>query len=134
MLVAELRQRLNEKVGQVAAGGDQEDVATVLEYVRAALITLAQQPDDAEFALQDAAVNTKTAALILGIHPEYLRHIIRQEQLPAVKDNGEYRITLSDIVDFMVGTMRGMRAIIPRSTMFSELLENKTMTLWERPR
>ena len=133
MLVGELRQRLNEKVGQVAVGGDQEEISTVMQYVRAVLIALAPQPDGAEFDLQNAAVDTKTAALILGVHPEHLRYIIRREQLPAVKENGEYRIALPDIVDFMVATVRGMSALINRSTMLKSLLESKTMALWERP-
>ena len=133
MLVGELRQRLNEKVGQVAASGDQEEIATIMEYVRAVLIALARQPNDVEFDLPNAVVDTKTAALILGVHPEHLRYIIRRKQLPAVKENGEYRIALPDIVDFMVATVRGMSTLINRSTMLKSLLESKTMTLWERP-
>ncbi len=133
MLVGELRQRLNAKVGQVAVGGDQEEIAMVMEYARAVLIALAQQPDDAEFYLPNAAMDTKTAALILGVHPEHLRYIIRREQLPAIKENGEYRIALPDIVDFMVATVRGMSTLINRSTMLKSLLESKTMILWERP-
>ena len=85
MLVGELRQRLNEKVGQVAASGDQEEIATVMEYVRAAVIALAQQPDDAEFDLQNSVLDTKTAALILRLHPEHVRHFIARENCPPLK-------------------------------------------------
>jgi hypothetical protein len=106
MMVAELRQRLAERVGQ-AASGDREDIATILEYVRAVLIALAERPEDEEFVLQDAAVDTRTAALILRLHPEHVRYLIRQERLPAVKENGEFRIALTDIADFVVPGIPG---------------------------
>ncbi len=64
--VAELRRRLAEKIQQVATGGDEETIATMLEYGRAVLITLSQHLDDEEVTLQDLFVGTRTAALILG--------------------------------------------------------------------
>jgi hypothetical protein len=132
MLVAELRQRLAERVGQAATTGNQEDVATILEYVRAVLIVLAQRPEDEEFMLQEAAVDTRTAALILRLHPEHVRFLIRQEKIPAVKENGEFRITLSDLGDFMVSG-KSLPSTLTASMIF-ELMEGRGgFTLWERP-
>ena len=131
MLVGELRQRLNEKVGQVAASGDQEEIATVMEYVRAAVIALAQQPDDAEFDLQNSVLDTKTAALILRLHPEHVRHLIRQEKLPAAKENGEYRIELASIVDLMTsGRSLSSTMTVPS---IKAVEEGMPVVLWERP-
>jgi hypothetical protein len=133
MLVAELRQRLAERVGQAVTSGDREDIATVLEYVRAVLIALAQRPEDEEFVLQDVAVDTRTAALILRLHPEHVRYLIRQEKLPAVKENGEFRVALPDIADFtasgrsLQSTMSGCFAQI------SELIEGRGFVLWAHP-
>ena len=118
--------------GQIAASGDQVEIATYMEYVRATLIALAQQPNDVEFDLPNATINTKTAALILRIHPEHLRHIIRQEQLPAVKENGEYRIFLRDIADFM-GSGRSLYSTMTAQSVIKDVEEGRTVVLWERP-
>ncbi len=101
MQVAELRRRLAEKIQQAATGGDEETIATMLEYGRAVLITLSQHLDDAEVTLQDLFVGTKTAALILGLHPEHVRFLVRQGRLDATKENGGIRITLSDLMNYM---------------------------------
>jgi hypothetical protein len=132
MLVAELRQRLAEKVGQAAASGDREDIANVLEYVRAVLIALAQHPEDEEFVLQDAAVDTRTAALILRLHPEHVRYLIRREKLPATKENGEFRIPLSDVAEFMVSGMSLPSTLT--ASMISELMEKGSFIFGNAPR
>jgi len=101
MQVAELRRRLAEKLQQVATGGDEETVATLLGYGRAVLITLSQHPDDTEVTPQDLFVGTRTAALILGLHPEHVRFLVRRGRLQATKENGELRITLLDVINYM---------------------------------
>jgi hypothetical protein len=131
MLVAELRQRLAARVGQASSTESREDIATILEYVRAVLIVLAQRPEDEEFVLQDASVDTRTAALILRLHPEHVRHLIRQERLPAVKENGEFRIALSDLGDFMLSG-RSLESSFSGRFWISELVEGRSFTLWER--
>ena len=55
MRVAELRRRLAEKIQYVATSGEEEAIATMLEYGRAVLITLSQHPDDDEL-LADGTV------------------------------------------------------------------------------
>ena len=106
MLVADVRNRLLEKVGQVAAGGDEDDIAKVMAYARAVLIALARHASDGEVALPDLEVETRSAALILGLHPEYIRFLVRQGRLQAKKENGEFRIALSDVVDHLVTRMK----------------------------
>ena len=128
MEVAELRRRLAEKIHQVATGGDEESIATMLEYGRAVLIVLSQHPDDTEVRPHDLIVGTKTAALILGLHPEHVRFLVRQGRLQATKENGEIRITLSDVMNFMNrATKFGLMNFDP-----SALLENMQV-LWHKP-
>ena len=106
MQVSEVRRRLLEKIDETASAGDEDEVAAVLSLARAALVALAEHPRDTEVTLQELTVGTKTAAVILGLHPEYVRHLVRRGRLQATKEHGELRIPLSHIGDF---TMTGMR-------------------------
>ena len=101
MQVAELRRRLLERVGQAAASGDEGATARVASYVRALLISMARHPSDLEVDLQELTIGTRTAALILGMHPEYVRFLIRGKGLSATKADGEFSIPLQEVVRFM---------------------------------
>lgn len=125
MLTADLRQRILEKVQKAADGGDEETVSMVLTYARAALIALARYPGDAEVSLAGLAVGTRTAALILGMHPEYVRSLIRHGQIQAAKENGEFQIRLTDVVE---------ASAIGRIHILDQLgITRNMLTLWERP-
>ena len=101
MLVSDLRQRLVAKVGEVAGGGwDEKTIGAVLAYSRAVLVALARHNGDRDVDIEELRVGTATAATILGLHPEYVRFLVRHEELEATKENGEFRIPLSDIVVF----------------------------------
>ena len=97
MLVADLRERMVDQVARVSSQGDPEMTATVLAYARAALTALTGHPGIQEVNLQDLRINTGTAALILRLHPEYVRLLIRRGRLQAIKENGEYKIALAAI-------------------------------------
>ena len=45
--------------------------------------------------------DTATAALILSLHVEYVRELIRRGILRGAKHNNEYEIKLADVMDFM---------------------------------
>ena len=100
MMVADLRQWLVARVDEAAEGGDEMAIASVLAYSRAVLIALARQPADGDVDVEELQVGTATAATILGLHPEYVRYLVRYEKLRATKENGELRIPLSEIVAF----------------------------------
>ena len=105
MQVGELRGRLLERVEEVAASGDEMATARVTSYARALLISMALQPADLDVDVEELAVGTRTAALIMGKHPEYVRFLIRSKGLRASKTNGEFRIPLPEVVRFMeIGT------------------------------
>ena len=88
MQIAELRQRITEKIGLVAAEGDKESVDAVLAYARAVLVAVARHPGDKDVALLDFVVDTRTAALILGLHPEYVRSLVRPRGSPGGYQGG----------------------------------------------
>ena len=120
MLVADLRRRVSEKLGQIAAGGDEEATAIFSTYARGVLIALADRPADIGVDLEDLTVRSRTASLIMGLHPEYLRNLIRQGRLQATKENGEFLIKVSDVVGYMVSG----RSTHPSSKRLKELRES----------
>ena len=101
MQVGELRDRLLGRVEEVAASGDEMATAQVTSYARAVLISMALQPADIEIEVEELTVGTRTAALIMGRHPEYVRFLIRSKELRATKTNGEFRIPLPEVVRSM---------------------------------
>ena len=106
MLTTEVRLRLVAKIAEASGGEDEEVTARVLTYARAALVALAGRPAESEVELRGLEVSTKTAALILGLHPEYVRSLIRRDRLQAAKRNGEFHIVLEDVVEFAVSGIR----------------------------
>ena len=122
-------------MAQSAVVGDETAAAVMLGHARAVLVALAHHPDDQEVALGDLTVSTKTAALILGLHPEYVRFLIRRGRLDATKENGEYRIALYHITDFAVA---GMQSFSREAALLSHMGDILTgakgyFTLWQQP-
>ena len=72
MLVTELRGKLLTKMEEAAASGDEVGAALVCAYARAMLVALVSHAEDAEVEPQNLEVGTGTAAVILGLHPEYV--------------------------------------------------------------
>ncbi len=99
MQVEELRNRLVARIQAVAAEGDEEETAQVMAFARAILVALAESRPDEEVSLQQLRVGTRTAALIMGYHREYLRALVRRDELSATKSNGELQIPLSEIAN-----------------------------------
>ena len=104
MLVHELRRTLLERVEHVAAKSDEEVAAQVLTHARTILVALAGHPGDEEVSLQELTVGTQTAALIMGMHRESVRSLVRQGRLPGTKTNGEFQIPLSAVADYKLKT------------------------------
>ena len=132
MLIAELRQRMVEKVARVSGEGDEATTATVLAYARAALTALAGRPGDQEVALQDLTVGTRTAALILGLHPEYVRLLIRRGRLQASKENGEYQIALAHIAELAAAGAAALGQESQHVARLTEMLGVSTI-VWSNP-
>ena len=101
MRVDDLRCRLLDRVQEVAATGDEGATARITSYARAVLISIARHPADGDVNMEDLAVGTRTAALVLAMHPEYIRFLIRSKHLGATKTDGEFSIPLAEVVRFM---------------------------------
>ena len=135
MQVSELRRRVLQRVEEAVNTGDEATTAAVLTHARAALVALTQQPGEREVALHDLTVGTRTAALILGLHPEYVRYLIRRGRLQAQKENGEFSIALSDIGDFAVGAMESLSHQAQVLSHAGDILTSakSSFVLWQRP-
>ncbi len=106
MIVTELRSKLIERIAEVSADEDAEALAKALTYARAALVALTGLPKDEDIELEGLQVNTRTAALMLSMHPEYVRSLIRSRQLAASKENGEFRIQFADLLGHLAKSMK----------------------------
>jgi hypothetical protein len=100
MRVEDIRTRVVEKVAEAGAGADEESTASILDFSRALLVALASWPPDIDVDLDALTVKTGTAALILRLHREYVRELIRRRELRARKENGEFQIPLAEVMDF----------------------------------
>ena len=101
MKVVDVRRKLGQRLQEAAMEKDPDALALALDYGRALLLALVPLPEDEEVELSDVTVSTATAALILSLHVEYVRELIRREVLAATKHNNEYEVKLSDLMDFM---------------------------------
>ncbi len=100
MRVAEVRERVVDKLEEAAASGDEDFATQVSNFSRAVLIALAAYDADAEIDLQGLTIKTSTACRILGMSQEYVRELVRGKVLDAAKKNGEFQIPLSSVVAF----------------------------------
>ena len=102
MRVAELRDRLAEKVAQAASEADEELVARALTYVRVILVALAGRPGAEDVSLDKLTVGTQTAAVIMGLPEQFVRSLVRDGRLSSAKTNDEFRLSLSAIAEHML--------------------------------
>ena len=100
MRVAEVRERVVDKLEEAAASGDEDFATQVSNFSRAVLIALAPYDADADIDLQGLTIKTSTAGRILGFSQEYVRELVRGKVLDAAKKNGEFQIPLSSVVSF----------------------------------
>ena len=63
-------------------------------------MALASLPEDREVDIEGLTVKTATAARVLRLHQEYVRELIRRQELKASKENGEYQIPLSEVMSY----------------------------------
>ncbi|HEU4758409.1 MAG TPA: excisionase family DNA-binding protein [Dehalococcoidia bacterium] len=131
----QIRERVLEKVREAAQARDEEATAKVMEYARAVLVALAPHGDGEDVDLERLTLTTGTAARVLGLHPEYVRELIRRGYLPATKDDGEFRLALPDVVAFMVNRVKGREGPPPSTAAWGRLLGVRSgrAALWRQP-
>ncbi len=131
----QIRERVLAKVREATQARDEEATAKVMEYARAVLVALAPHDDGDDVDLERLTLTTGTAARVLGLHPEYVRELIRRGYLPAAKDNGEFRVALPDVIEFMVNRVQGREGPPPSTAAWGRLLgiARESAALWRRP-
>jgi excisionase family DNA binding protein len=72
-------------------------IALTADRTKAMAVALAGLPDDAEVEIDALELPTRTAATVLGFHPEHVRRLIRSGRLRARRVSGDYRVLVDDL-------------------------------------
>ena len=134
MRVQDIRTRVVEKVAEASAEADEESTASILDFSRALLVALASWPPDGDVDLEALTVKTGTAALILGLHREYVREVLRRRELRGRKENGEFEIPLAEVMNLRARHVRLGAGAQPQSMRhMHRLLERGSyIEAWQR--
>ena len=97
MKVGVLRARVGAALAAAMRTRESEAIALTADRAKAVGVALAGMPDEAEVAPAELAVSTRSAASVLGFHPEHVRRLIRTGRLPAVRAGGDYRVRVDDL-------------------------------------
>lgn len=116
MKVGDLREHLAAAAASAMRRPEAEAVAVTLDRTKAMAVALSGMAEDAEVDPESLAVGTRSAAIILGFHPEHVRRLIRTGRLRATLTGGDYQILLNDLWPFLEVRYRqpGRRRIQPR--------------------
>ncbi len=139
MRVDELRRRIIQKLQEVAARGDEESMAKVLDHSRAVLLAVASRTDDDEVDLAELKLTVKTAASILGVEEVYVQEFIRRGYLQAQKENDEYGVPFSEVVNFQSRVLKIIRPsayfmrMHPHGGRWMRQTQPHFFEMWRRP-
>ena len=92
-----LRDRLAAAMASAMRRPEPDAVALTIDRTKAMAVALAGMPDDAEVQINELALGTRQAAVVLGFHPEHVRRLIRSGKLRAYRERGDYRVMLDDL-------------------------------------
>lgn len=116
MTVGDLREHLAAAMASAMRRPEPEAVALTADRAKAMAVALAGLDPSVEVDPESLVVGTRSAAIILGFHPEHVRRLIRTGRLHATMVGGDYRVSLSDLWPFLEVRYRrpGRRRIKPR--------------------
>lgn len=97
MKVGVLRDRLSAALVTAMRTRGAEAVALTADRTKAMGAALAGLPDDADVELDRLELSTRSAATVLGFHPEHVRRLIRTGRLRARRDGADYRVLVDDL-------------------------------------
>lgn len=97
MKVGILRARVGTALETAMRAREPDAIALSAERAKAVGVALAGLPDDADVAEADLTLSTRSAASVLGFHPEHVRRLIRSGRLAAVRAGGDYRVRVDDL-------------------------------------
>ena len=92
-----LRRRLASAVEAALRTREGEAIAVTADRAKAMGVALAGMADDADVEVDDLELSTRSAATVLGFHPEHVRRLIRGGRVPARRVGGDYRIRVDDL-------------------------------------
>jgi excisionase family DNA binding protein len=95
--VGVLRERLTAALDAAMRNRAADAVALTADRTKAMAVALAGMPDDAEVDLASLDLPTRSAATVLGFHPEHVRRLIRTGRLRARRVGGDYRVLVDDL-------------------------------------
>lgn len=111
-----LRERLTAALETAMRTREPEAIALTADRTKAMAVALAGLPDDAEVEVAALDLPTRSAATVLGFHPEHVRRLIRGGRLRARRVGGDYRLILDDLWPLLEARHRqpGSRRVQPR--------------------
>lgn len=116
MRVGVLRERLIAAIDAAMRTREADAVALTIDRTKAMAVALAGLADDAEVEVVGLELPTRSAATVLGFHPEHVRRLIRTGRLRARRVAGDYRVLLDDLWPLLEVRYRepGRRRLRPR--------------------
>ena len=111
-----LRERLTAAMDAAMRNREADAVALTADRTKAMAMALAGMPDEAEVELAGLDLPTRSAATVLGFHPEHVRRLIRTGRLRARRVGGGYRVLVDDLWPLLEVRYRepGRRMLRPR--------------------
>jgi excisionase family DNA binding protein len=97
MKVGLLRARVAAALDAAMRAGGADAIALSADRAKAVGVALAGLAEDATVAPAELVVSTRSAASVLGYHPEHVRRLIRTGRLPAQRAGGDYRVRVDDL-------------------------------------
>ena len=116
MKVGLLRERMMAALEVAMRNREAGAIALTADRAKAMAVALAGLPDDAEVEINALELSTRSAATVLGFHPEHVRRLIRTGRLRARRVGGDYRLLVDDLWPLLESRHRepGRRRARPR--------------------
>jgi hypothetical protein len=97
MRVGQLRERLAAALDAAMRTREADAIALTAERAKAMAVAMAGLADDVEVQPAALDLSTRSAAIVLGFHPEHVRRLIRGGRLRARRVHGDYRVLVDDL-------------------------------------
>jgi excisionase family DNA binding protein len=97
MKVSVVRAQVGAALAAAMRSREADAIALTADRAKAVGVALAGASDDADVELDRLTLPTRSAATVLGFHPEHVRRLIRSGRLPAERAGGDYRVRVDDL-------------------------------------
>lgn len=97
MKVGLLRQRIGSALDAAMRTREADAIALTADRTKAMAVALAGMPEETEVEPARLELSTRSAAIVLGFHPEHVRRLIRSGRIRARRLGGDYRVLLDEL-------------------------------------